>query len=81
MKNFTSTLPDEDPIELYDTPDFVRILQNTQSDDIKLGPPDEEEIRNVVKKQKVRKSTIDIPMTYIKYSMGIKEFIEEIHVL
>ena len=56
----------------------MKDLQEIQTSGIKIGPPNEEELRNVINKQKIGKSTVDIPMAYIKYSMAIKEFTEEI---
>ena len=76
-KHFTSDPIDEDPIELNHIPEHLKNLQNIKVDGIKIGPPGEDEIRNVIKKQKVGKAAIDVPMSYIKTSMGIKKFVEE----
>jgi len=78
QKHFTSDAIEEDPIELQSTPDFLAVLQNIQIDGIKVGAPNEEEIIYAIKKQKTGKSTNDIPMEYIKYSMESRDFVEEI---
>ena len=77
-KHFTSDPIVEDPIELNEVPEYLKALQNVQTDGIKTGPPGKDEIRYVIRKQKTGKATNDVPMAYIKHSMGIKVFVEEI---
>jgi hypothetical protein len=59
-------------------PEYLKVLQDAQTADINTGPPGEDEIRNIIRRQKTGKATNDVPMEYIKHSMGIKVFVEEI---
>ena len=77
-KHFTGGAIYEDPIELEETPDFIRELQRITTNDIKIGPPDEEELTSVINNLKGGKAASDIPIVYIKQSMGSREFVEEI---
>ena len=77
-KHFTGDPIIDDPIELMEVPEYLKALQDAQTADINTGPPAEYEIRNIIRKQKTGKATNDVPMEYIKHSMGIKLFVEEI---
>ena len=77
-KHFTSNTIDEDPIEICQAPQYILDLQNISADEIETGPPNEEELRCVIQNLKNKKAACDIPMEYIKYSMGSKEFVQEI---
>ena len=77
-KHFTGGIIYEDPIELEETPDFITELQRITTNDIKIGPPDEVELTNVIKNLKGGKAASDIPIVYIKQSMSSREFVEEI---
>ena len=48
-KHFTSDPIDEDPIQLHLIPKYLKDLQRIQVDGIKIGPPREDRIRNVIK--------------------------------
>ena len=75
--HFTEKPVEEDPLELVEAPDYIRQLQSLDVQDIKTGPPDEEELRKVIKKMKCGKASCDVPMEYIKQSMSINEFATE----
>ena len=75
--HFTGKPVEEDPLELVEAPDYIRQLQSLDVQDIKTGPPDEEELRKVIKKMKCGKASCDVPMEYIKQSMSINEFATE----
>ena len=60
-----------------EAPDYIKQLQSLDIQDIKTGPPDEEELRGVIKKIKCGKASCDVPMEYIKQSMSINEFASE----
>ena len=45
--------------------------------DINTGPPDEIELRRVIRKMISGKASSDVPMEYIKQSMCIDEFAKE----
>ncbi len=70
-KHFTSDPLIDDPIELTEIPEYLKALQEVQTDGKDTGPPSESEIRNVIRKQKSGKATSDVPMEYIKHSMTI----------
>ena len=77
-KHFTSDPIIDDPIELTEIPEYLKALQEVQTDGIYTGPPSETEIRSIIRKQKSGKATSDVPMEYIKHSMKIKLFADEI---
>ena len=77
-KHFTAEAVDSMPIELMEAPAFLSALQAISTDDIKVGPPNEAEIINVIKKLKEGKSTNDIPPTFIKNALSCNEFREEL---
>ena len=77
-KHFTAETVDETPIELMEAPAFLSALQAISTDDIKVGPLNEAEIINVIKKLKEGKSTNDIPSTFIKNALSCNEFREEL---
>ena len=77
-KHFTSDPITDDPIELSEIPEYLKALQDIQTDGINTNPPGEDEIRRVIRKQKIGKATNDVPMAYVKHSMGVKVFVEEI---
>ena len=58
----------EDPIELKEIPEFIKVLQQIPIDSIKTVPPDETEITDVLKKLKNGKSANDIPAEFFKYA-------------
>ena len=50
-KHFTSDPITDDPIELNEIPEYLKVLQDIQTDGINTNPPGEDEIRHVVRKQ------------------------------
>ena len=76
--HFTKKMIEEDPIELTDTPEFLKILNQIESSSINTNPPDENELRNIVSNLKEGKSACDVPIAYIKCSMNSQEFVEEL---
>lgn len=75
--HFTGKTVEEDPIELEEVPEYIENLQKITTQEINIGPPDENELRDVIKNLKCGKASSDIPITYIKHSMCITEFVEE----
>ena len=75
--HFTSSAIEEDPIELEDIPEFIEKLQRT-SIQIDTTSPTKEELLSVINKLKDGKSANDIPIEYIKHSLGSEEFVNEI---
>ena len=78
QKHFTADAIDEDPIELEYAPEFLGMLQNITTNDIKTGPPDDKELTDVIKKLKDGKSASDIPTIFIKHALDCSEFKQEI---
>ena len=76
-KHFTSSAIEEDPIELEDIPEFIEKLQRT-SIQIDTTSPTKEELLSVINKLKDGKSANNIPIEYIKHSLGSEEFVNEI---
>ena len=56
-KHFTSDPIIDDPIELTEIPEYLKALQEVQTDGIYTGPPSETEIRSIIRKQKSGKAT------------------------
>ena len=69
-KHFTSDPITADPIELSEIPDYLKVLQDIETDGINTNPPEEDEIRNVIRKHKSGKATNDVLMAYIKHSIN-----------
>ena len=77
-KHFTAVPIDEDPIELENAPKFLDSLQSIPAEEIKTGPPDENELMDVIKRLKDGKSTNDTQSTFIKHALKCNEFKSEI---
>ena len=75
--HFTGRPIEEDPIELVEAPNYIKQLQNLMMHDINTEPPDEMELRRVIRKMKSGKASSDVPIEYIKQSMCIDEFAKE----
>ena len=71
----------EEPVELENIPEFIKILQQIPIDMIKIDPPSEDEIKNVLKKLKNGKSANDIPAEFFKYAHQSPELIAEMEKL
>ena len=56
--HFTNKIVDEDPIELEEVPDYIKTLQDITTQDINTGPPDEDELRGVIKNLNVEKHPV-----------------------
>ena len=52
-------------------------MRNIPAQELKSGPPDEKELLDVIRNLKNGKSSNDIPIEFIKYSLGSKDFISE----
>ena len=83
MKNFfeahfTGQPVEVDPLELTEAPEYIKKLKSLSVHDISTGPPDEKVIREVIRNLKCGKASNDVPMEYIKKSMCVPEFAEEI---
>ena len=78
QQHFTSDSIDKVPIELIDAPEFLQVLKEISTENIKVGPPDEGEILCVIKKLKDGKSTNDVPSSFIKSALGCLEFKKEL---
>ena len=76
-KHFTSTAIEEDPVELILIPDVIEKLQNVNLE-INSEPPTANELMSTIEKLKCGKSSNDIHVEYIKYSLESKKFIDEI---
>ena len=62
-------------MELQEIPEFIKVLQQISIDSIKITPPDEVEIKNVLKRLKNGKSANDIPAEFFKYAKESPELI------
>ena len=69
--------PIAEPTELQEIPEFIKVLQQISIDSIKITPPDEVEIKNVLKRLKNGKSANDIPAEFFKYAKESPELIAE----
>ena len=76
-KHFTAAETNELPYEFIEIPDFITDLRNIPAQELKSGPPDEKELLDVIRNLKDGKSSNDIPIEFIKYSLGSKDFISE----
>ena len=77
-KHFESKEFDYDPVNFEPAPVFIRNLQKIKYDQVKNGPPDLEELVDVIRKLKDGKSASDIPTAFIKHAMDNAEFVKEI---
>ena len=77
-KHFQNKEFDYDPVNFEPAPDFISDLQKIKCGSIKNGPPDLEELNDVIKKLKDGKSASDIPTAFIKHAMDNTEFAKEI---
>ena len=71
----------EEPVELENIPEFIKILQQIPIDMIKTDPPSEDEIKNVLKKLKNGKAANDITAEIFKYAHQSPELIAEMEKL
>ena len=71
----------EEPAELKNIPEFIKILQQKPIDKIKTDPPSEDEIKKVLKRLKNGKSANDIPAEFFKYAHQSPELIAEMEKL
>ena len=62
------------PDEIRQMLEYMKHLQDIPIDSMRQGPPDEEELRRVIKKMKSGKASCDVPMEYIKQSMVVVLF-------
>ena len=76
-KHFTAAETNELPYEFIEIPDFISDLRNIPAQELKSGPPDEKELLDVIRNLKDGKSSNNIPIEFIKYSLGSKDFISE----
>ena len=77
MKHFNHSIEEDDPIELTEIPDFIRKLQDLNTDDISTAPPNREEMQTTLKHLKNGKAANDIPGEYLKYAANSEELIDE----
>ena len=78
-KHFTDTGDGgTDPDEFITIPDFIAELQDISSNvAISSLPPNETELRSTIRKMKSGKSSIDVPVTYLKSALESNTFIHE----
>ena len=67
----------EDPIELVDAPDFIKILKEIPADFNTL-PPEKVELISALKKLKNRKSSNDLPAIYLKSAIESEDITNKI---
>ena len=67
----------EDPIELVDAPDFIKILKEIPADFNTL-PPEKAELVSALKRLKNGKSSNDLPAIYLKSALESEDIINEI---
>ena len=75
--HFNETKELQDPIELNDAPDYIKILQGIDVQGLNTLAPNSDEIKLTVKRLKNCKSATDIPAAYIKHAIDCKEFSDE----
>ena len=75
-QHFNHMIDKDDPIELTDAPAFITKLQEVNIA-IRTGPPDHQEVREVLTHLKNGKSANDNPAAYLKYAAQSEELIDE----
>ena len=68
-----------DPIELKDSPSFIRQFQDINNAELNTTPPDIEELRSAVKSLKNDKYANNVPSAYVKHATECKEFKAILH--
>ena len=64
------------PIELIETPDYIQSLQNTTCP-INHSPPSISEIKGTLKTLKNGKSSIDVPIEFLKYASEWSNYLQK----
>ena len=77
MNHFKANDVTDDPIELMESPDFIKQLQEIGID-IDTSPPDHVEILAVLGRLKNGKAGNDIHAEFLKYAVSSKELINEL---
>ena len=69
------------PSELINVPKFMKKVQRASPIDINIEPPDNEELKNILKRLKSWKSANDVPTAFLKCALDSEEILDELNQL
>ena len=80
--HFSLTVDENDePNELKDTPEYIKVLQQINSESINTEPPTKDEIRSTLLNLKNGKASNDLPANFFKYATTSDKLLTEIESL